>query len=136
MSMEFILDGVVMIFLAVLIGYCIVLNNRLKKFRGAQNEMAQLVAQLSEATDRAQNSISMLKNSIGDEEARLAELLTRSRKMADELSVITDVGANLADRLEKGLLPESDPTGADDLVDEEQPEEAEEELLENLRNVR
>ncbi|WP_417317902.1 DUF6468 domain-containing protein [Emcibacter sp.] len=137
MSMEFILDGVITLFMAVLIVYCIVLNGRLKKFRNAQDEMAQMVMQLNEATTRAQQSIGTLKQSVGDEEIKLAELLDKARKMADELSVITDVGSNLANRLERGLLPDTDkgetPVSSAKI---EEPEDEEDELLENLRNVR
>ncbi|MFC7158163.1 DUF6468 domain-containing protein [Pseudidiomarina halophila] len=74
MGMEFILDGIVTIFMAVLIVYCIVLNNRLKKFRSAQSEMAKIVTELNEATAHAQQSISALRQSVGDEEARLTGL--------------------------------------------------------------
>ena len=136
MGIEFILDGIVTIFMAVLIVYCVVLNNRLKKFRNAQSEMYEIVAQLNEATAHAQQSITTLKQSVGDEETRLTELLEKSRKMADELSVITDVGANLADRIEKGLLPGAEKNVVHEEIETDEPESHDEELLENLRNIR
>ena len=136
MGMEFILDGIVTIFMAVLIVYCIVLNNRLKKFRSAQSEMAKIVTELNEATAHAQQSISALRQSVGDEEARLTGLLEKSRKMADELSVITDVGANLADRIEKGLLPGKETPQGVEGAETDESEGHDEELLENLRNIR
>lgn len=146
MTLELIVDGVIILMVAILIGFAIKLNFRLKTFRGAQQEMAAMVGQLNDIVAKAQQSIFALKQASGDEEGRLKELVGKARAMADELSLINDTGANLADRIERGLIPDERRDeeaegfkGADERAFEEGPEKAEEEeseMMKTLRKVR
>jgi len=106
MTVELFIDGIIILMVAILIGVAIKLNFRLKKFRGAQQEMATMVGQLNEIIATAQQSILSLKQAAGTEEVRLRELLDKARAMADELSMINDTGSNLANRIEQGLIPD------------------------------
>jgi len=108
--MEMALDIVIIILIAVMIGYAVALNIRLKTFRNAQNEMTGLISQLNDAITRAQSSVEQLKQAALAEEGRLDSLTQKARLVADELEIITQSGSNLADRIERGLLP--DPAGA------------------------
>jgi chromosome segregation ATPase len=131
--MEMALDIVIIIMIAVMISFAVILNAKLKRFRNAQNEMAALVAQLNGAITRAQSSVETLKKTAQTEEGRLKDLVVKSRLLADELSIITESGTNLADRIERGLVPVE---RLDDDTDAETEYEEESEMLETLKKVR
>lgn len=133
--MELILDIVIIVLIAVMIGYSVVLNIKLRTFRNAQNEMATLIGQLNEVVARAQSSVDMLKKAALTEEGRLKDLVTKSRFLADELEIIIQSGSNLADRIEQGLVPSQN---TQEYVDNDIDEEFEEdnEMLETLNKVR
>ncbi|MEZ5757031.1 MAG: DUF6468 domain-containing protein [Emcibacteraceae bacterium] len=104
--MENILNIILLVMLAVMIGYCIVLNKRLKDFRTIKQEMGDIIGQLNASTTHAQNSIKEFKNIVLEEEKKLDEKLKRAAELADELDMINETGSNLADRIERGLTGE------------------------------
>lgn len=157
-SMENILNIILLVMLAVMIGYCIVLNKRLKDFRTIKQEMGDIIGQLNASTTHAQNSIKEFKNIVLEEEKKLDEKLKRAAELADELDMINETGSNLADRIERGLTggnapqniaqePEEDQVPkikTDNLserislsdLDSDNNAEEDKELRESLRNVR
>ncbi len=135
--MELVLDIVIILLIAVMIGYSVVLNIKLKVFRSAQNEMAALVERLDRSIARAQATVETLKNAAVREEGRLEALISKSRMLADELEIITQSGSSLADRIERGLVPAQDIQPADmDETDEDTTFEEDDEMLETLKNIR
>jgi len=131
--MELALDIVIIVLIAVMIGYSVVLNIKLRTFRNAQNEMATLIGQLNDAVSRAQLSVDVLKKAALTEEVRLKDLITKSRLLADELEIITESGSNLADRIERGLVPAEGITEYENSALED---EEDNEMLETLKKVR
>ena len=101
--MENIIDFVILLMLAVMIGYCVVLNKRLKAFRNIKQEMADIINQLNASTSHAQKSIVEFKNVVFEEEKKLDQKLKKAAEMADELDMINQTGSNLADRIENRL---------------------------------
>ena len=69
-SVENILNIILLVMLAVMIGYCIVLNKRLKDFRKIKQEMGDIIGQLNASTIHAQNSIKEFKNVVLKKEKR------------------------------------------------------------------
>ena len=138
--MELALDIVIIILIAIMIAYSVVLNIKLKTFRNAQNEMAGLIAQLNGSITQAQASVEILKKAAVTEEVRLKDLIKKSRMLADELEIITESGSNLADRIERGLIPAQKGPSYDDVGEEtgyeEDAYEADHEMLETLKNLR
>lgn len=102
-SLDNIINIAILVMLAVMIGYCIVLNSRLKTFRNIKQEMADIINQLNASTSHAQKSIKEFKNVVFEEEKKLAKKLREASEMADELDMINQTGSNLADRIERGL---------------------------------
>tara|TARA_R110002096_G_scaffold435927_1_gene664301 strand:+ start:67102 stop:67590 length:489 start_codon:yes stop_codon:yes gene_type:complete len=102
-SPENILNIIILVMLAVMIGYCVVLNKRLKAFRKIKEEMADIIDQLNSSTSHAQKSIVEFKNVVFEEEKKLDQVLRRASEMADELDMINETGSNLANRIEQGL---------------------------------
>ena len=142
--MELVLDIVIIIMVAVMIFFAVVLNIKLKTFRNAQSEMRGVVGQLNEVVSRAQASVETLKKTVLTEEDRLDRLVTKSRLLVDELQIITESGSNLADRIERGLVPAQKIEEPDDslLEDADQEPEYEEEdiedseMLKTLKKIR
>ena len=96
-----VIDGALILLLsAVLIGGYR-LNRRIADMRDGQAQLADLVTGLDRATDRAQQAIGTLKE---ESEAAKSDLHLEARKaraMIDELTLITEAGDNLANRLEQ-----------------------------------
>lgn len=142
--MELALDIVIIILIAVMIAYSVVLNIKLRTFRHAQNEMASLISQLNGSITQAQVSVENLKKAAVTEEVRLKELIIKARLLADELEIITQSGSNLADRIERGLVPQQKgpkngggyEESAHEEAYEEDAYEADHEMLETLKNIR
>lgn len=138
--MELALDIIIIILIAVMISYSVVLNIKLKTFRNAQNEMASLINQLNGSISQAQASVEVLKNAAVTEEVRLKGLITKSRLLADELEIITESGSNLADRIERGLIPAQKVPqyggGYEEAASEDETYEEDDEMLETLKKVR
>ncbi len=143
--MELVIDSVIIILIIVMISYAVVLNIKLKVFRNAQNEMANLVDKLNEAISQAQKGVDALKSAAQTEEVRLENLVTKSRLLADELEIIIQSGSSLADRIERGLIPAGNVAlqnfDADDHFDEgrsdeKMHDEEDNEMLETLKKVR
>jgi hypothetical protein len=102
-TIELIANFVVAVLLAVMIAYCFVLNRRLGDLRNHHQEMLKMIDLLNQASERAQMSIHQL-NAMGQEvEHKLKMEVARARSLADELSLITEAGGDLADRIELGF---------------------------------
>jgi len=130
------LDIVIIILVTVMIIYSVMLNIKLKAFRNSHSEMAGLIDRLNAAIFTAQSSVESLKNTALSEESRLESLIAKSRMLADELEIITESGSNLADRIERGLVPQQTAETDEDPADEELPAEEDNEMLETLKKVR
>ncbi|NOZ43371.1 MAG: hypothetical protein GXP02_09485 [Alphaproteobacteria bacterium] len=136
------LDIIIIILVSVMIAYSVILNARLKTFRNSHNEMAALIEQLNGTIGKALTSVEILKETALSEEARLKSLIAKSRLLADELEIITESGSNLADRIERGLVPKQNPeiyeeTGGENIsTDEDEGYEEDNEMLETLKNIR
>lgn len=134
--MEMALDIVIIVLIVIMIAYSVVLNIKLKTFRNAQNEMSALIGQLNGAITSAQASVEILKKAALTEEVRLKELIVKSRLLADELEIITQSGSNLADRIERGLVPGQSTLETEESVAEDEDYVENDEMLETLKKVR
>lgn len=107
MALETIIDLVLAILLLAAIGSSFLLHRRIAVFRKGQEELGALVEKLNEATNQAQASVAEMKSSGTVVEEHLKNEISRARAMADELSLITEAGDSLADRLERRLTGSS-----------------------------
>lgn len=103
MSLELAADAIVAILLAVTVAYCFQLNRRLTELRADQEALSGLVNELNQATARAQEGVFQLRSVSQEAEDTLRKEVSRARALSDELSLITEAGGNLADRIESGL---------------------------------
>jgi hypothetical protein len=104
MALETIIDLVLAVLLVAAIGSSYLLHRRIDVFRKGQQELAGLVEQLNQATNQAQASVAEMKSSGLVAEEQLKSQIGKARALADELSLITEAGDNLADRIERRLV--------------------------------
>lgn len=98
-----VVDIILALLLVAAIASCFMVYRRLGTIRDGQSELKLIVNQLNKATIEAQRSVVGLKSSAEEIEQRLKIERQRAGAMADELSMITEAGNNLADRIERGL---------------------------------
>lgn len=98
-----IMDGVLVILLVAVLYACIRVNGRLGVIRAGQTELADLVDRLESATSKAKEAISELRRESNDVGDTLGSTVRKARALSDELTLITEAGDNLANRLEQGL---------------------------------
>lgn len=102
LSLGMILEGLVAVLLVVTVGYCAVLDRRLRALRSGQDGLRSLIEALDGATARAQESVAALRGSSEVVGRTLDERVTRARGLADELALMIETANRLADRLEGG----------------------------------
>lgn len=100
MTVALALDSVIALLLVATIVYCVILNRRLGELRGNQGEFIKLIESFNAATERAQASISELRE-VGEEKgATLDSRVETARALCDDLVFLVERGSRLADRLE------------------------------------
>ena len=131
-----ILDGLILLLLAVSIGSFFVLNRRISTLRNAQKEMTVLVGRLNKATEQAQNGILALKAASTEAEAGLQLSIGKAKALSEELTMITEAGDNLASRLEKQFDERPKKPSGSIIPLKKLTENADPELLGAIRNAR
>ena len=97
----FILDGVILVFLAVTIFYAARLSIFLKAFRQERESMIGLIRNLSVTIDKAEGSIETMKQNAAETADEIQAVINEAKFLADELNYMNDAGDRLANRLEK-----------------------------------
>lgn len=100
---ELLIDGFLALLLVGAIVICGLVYRRLGTIREGQSELKALVDQLSGAASDAQRGVEVLKSAADEIEIRLKNESHKASVIADELSLMSEAGNNLADRIEKGL---------------------------------
>lgn len=96
-----ILDGVILVFLAVTIFYASRLTIFLKNFRASRDTVEKLIRDLSTAIDKSESSIYAMHQNAADADEQLQAVIKEASFLSDELRFINETGDNLADRLDK-----------------------------------
>jgi len=94
-----VLEVIVCVLLASTIGYCAMIDRRLKAMRKGQDGLLKIVRQLNGATDQAISAIGRLKHASDATGQELMNRVAEARALADGLSMMLTSGANIADRL-------------------------------------
>ncbi|MCK5041836.1 MAG: hypothetical protein KAR62_06055 [Sphingomonadales bacterium] len=103
MPYELIVDGFLAVLMAGVIFSAFILNQRISNLRKGHEEMNALITKLDAVTRSAQMSVEQLKNISADTQKEISSKINKARGLADELSVITQAGDNLAARLDQKL---------------------------------
>lgn len=100
-SLAVILDGVILVFLAVTIFYAVRLTFFFKSFRDSRDSVEALLKNLSITTDKAQNAIINMQEMSQATHGDMQDVINEASFLSDELRFMNETGDNLAERLEK-----------------------------------
>ena len=79
------IETLVAVLLLVTIGYCMLLNNRLKRLRADEHSLKAVIAELVTATEIAERAIGGLKHAVRDVNENLGNQLTSATQMSEYL---------------------------------------------------
>lgn len=94
-------ETAVAILMALTIGYCIVLNQRLKRLHADKDEMRKMVADLIGATNLANQAIKELKQTAVEADLALNSRLEEAERFGIELANHVTAGSVLMERIAK-----------------------------------
>lgn len=98
--MGLLLESIVAILLVITIGYCYVLDKRLRALRSGQDGFGRIVEELERATGRAQSGVTDLRQTSEILAHDITSQMAAARALADELSVMVAAGNEIAERLD------------------------------------
>ena len=93
------IEGLVAMLLMITIGYCSILNNRLKRLKADEQLLKATIAELITATEIAERAVSGLKTAARECESALGERLEAAKDCAVELDRQVKAGDGVIDRL-------------------------------------
>lgn len=107
LAIELIIGGL----MVVTIGYCILLDRRLRAVRQDEQVMRKTVTDLSIATERAERAIDALRHTLGDCDRTLAERLKAAERYATDLEDQIRSGDEVLERISRIVSTAFDAPG-------------------------
>lgn len=92
-------EGAVAVLLALTIGYCVLLNQRLKRLHQDKDAMRKMVADLVAATNLANQAIKELKSTAVEADLALTSRLEEAERFGVELANHVTAGTALMERI-------------------------------------
>ena len=121
MAFGLIVESMVAILLATTIGYCIILNQRLKRLHSDRDHLRKMVADLVQATSLANAAVTELKTAAVEADTVLQGRLEEAEKFGVELANHVHAGQQIMDKIARitttarstpGAAPEPKPVEA------------------------
>ena len=100
-SLGLMIESLVAILLLITVGYCILLNKRLKRLRADEHSLKAVIAELVTATEIAERAIGGLKHTVRDVNENLGHQLASATQMSDVLKRQLSECDNVVRRLTK-----------------------------------
>jgi hypothetical protein len=94
-----IIESLVAILLMLTVGYCMLLNRRLKLLKADEHSLRATISELVTATEIAERAIAGLKITVHECDVGLGDRLTRAEAMTNELDRRLTSGKDLLHRL-------------------------------------
>ena len=114
-SLGFAIESLVALLLMLTIGYCMLLNARLKRLKADENSLKATIGELITATEIAERAIGGLKLTVRDVNENLGNQLTAAGHLSEQLKKQLAEGDNVVRRLSKiasAARPSSDAVPA------------------------
>lgn len=102
--------------LAVTIGYCMLLDRRLRAMRQDEQVMRKTVLELGTATERAERAIDSLRHTLGDCDRTLAERLRVAERYAADLEEQIRSGDEVLNRISRIVSTTHVPAAGETVV--------------------
>ena len=98
-SFGLLIESVVAVLLLLTIGYCVMLNQRLRKFKADEHSLKATISELITATEIAERAIAGLKVTVRDCDQNLGERLRTAERFAADIARQLEAGENILSRL-------------------------------------
>jgi hypothetical protein len=109
-SLGLIIESLVAVLLVMTIGYCMLLNTRLKRLKADEHSLKAVIAELITATEIAERAIGGLKLAVRDVNENLGNQLVSATQMSDQLKKQLAESDNVVRRLSKIASAARPPT--------------------------
>ena len=100
-SLGIVIESLVAVLLVLTIGYCMLLNARLKRLKADEHSLKATIGELITATEIAERAIGGLKHTVRDVNENLGNQLASAERMAEHLKTQLAEGENVVRRLSK-----------------------------------
>jgi len=100
-SLGIIIESLVAVLLMLTIGYCMLLNARLKRLKADEHSLKATIGELITATEIAERAIGGLKHTVRDVNENLGSQLTAASQMSAHLKGMLAEGDGVIRRLSK-----------------------------------
>ncbi|SDJ76824.1 MULTISPECIES: DUF6468 domain-containing protein [Bradyrhizobium] len=100
-SLGIIIESLVAVLLMLTIGYCMVLNSRLKRLKADEHSLKATIGELITATEIAERAIGGLKHTVRDVNEHLGSQITAATQMSMHLKSQLAEGDGVIRRLSK-----------------------------------
>ena len=100
-SFGLVIESLVTVLLALTIGYCMLLNSRLKRLKADEQSLKATIAELITATEIAERAIGGLKLTVRDVNENLGSQLAAATQMSEHLNKQLAEGDNVLRRLSR-----------------------------------
>ena len=118
-SFGIVIESLVAVLLLLTIGYCMLLNTRLKRLKADEHSLKATIGELITATEIAERAIGGLKHTVRDVNENLGNQLTSAAQMSQQLKKQLAEGDNVIRRLSRIAIaarplsePEAEPVMA------------------------
>jgi hypothetical protein len=101
LSLGIVVETLVAILLATTIGYCVILNQKLRKLHADRDTLRKMVADLVQATALANSAVQELKTAAMEADTVLNSRLEEAEKFGVELANHVNAGQQLMDKIAK-----------------------------------
>jgi chromosome segregation ATPase len=110
-----VIESLVAILLLLTIGYCMLLNTRLKRLKADEHSLKATIGELITATEIAERAIGGLKHTVRDVNENLGNQLTSAAQMSQQLKKQLGEGDDVLRRLSRIVVaarPAAEPEPA------------------------
>lgn len=99
MPIGLIIESLVAVLLVVTIGYCVLLNHRLRRLRADEEALRATISELITASEIAERAILGLKATAGEADKTLGQRLTEAEHFSRQLASQIEAGSVVLDRI-------------------------------------
>jgi chromosome segregation ATPase len=114
-SFGIVIESLVAVLLLLTIGYCMLLNSRLKRLKADEHSLKATIGELITATEIAERAIGGLKHTVRDVNENLGNQLTTASQLSQQLKKQLAEGDNIIRRLSRIAIaarPTAEPEAA------------------------
>ena len=109
-SIGMVIESLVAILLMLTIGYCMLLNTRLKRLKADEHSLKATIGELITATEIAERAIGGLKHTVRDVNENLGNQLVAAAQMSEQLKKQLAESDNVFRRLSKIVVAARAPS--------------------------